>query len=307
MRLSDELGADPSPDLLRLHTQVLRRDPALDVRPPGAARVAPSTGIPTAVPMPRPAQLPAPVGHFTGRVQQLAALDDLLPESGGETPIAVVSGAAGAGKTALAVQWAHRVAERFPDGQLFVDLRGHEPDGALTSSDALAHILRSLGVPADHTPTPVAEQAALYRSLLHGKRILLVLDNAASVDVVLPLVPASATNMLLLTSRRTMAALATHHAVRAIGVDEFSADEARALLVVLLGADRAGIDGEAADDLARLCGRLPLALRIAAAKLAGQPGRPIRDFVAELAGVHRLDALALEGGSRSVRAVFASA
>ena len=306
--LAAELGVDPGAEIARLHTRILRREPELD---PGPARPGAGLGL---EPAPRPAQLPAPVGHFTGRAAELAVLDGLLDGladrppggAGAETRVAVVSGPAGVGKTALAVQWAHRVADRFPDGQLYVDLRGHEPATALTPGDALAHVLRSLGVPADRIPATVAEQAGLYRSLLHGRRILVVLDNGGAADDILPLVPAGAGNLLLVTSRQAMAALATHHAICPVRLDVLAAAEALELLRRLLGTQATDAEPEATAELARLCGRLPLALRIAAAKLAGRAGT-IGELAAELAAADRLDALALDGGSRSVRAVFASA
>ncbi len=317
VRLADELGVDPGPALVDLHTRILRRDPSLGSAPEPSPETAPEpAGDEIAPAMPAPAQLPARVGHFTGRAPELAALDRLVElaeesvddaEPHEDLRIAMISGPAGMGKTALAVQWAHRVAGRFPDGQLFLDLRGHDPRAALTPSVALSHLLRSLGVPAERIPTDLAEQAALYRSLLHGKRMLVVLDNAGHTEDILPLVPASAGNLLLVTSRNAMTALATHHAVCPVGVDEFAEDEALALLAKVLGQEVVERDPHASAELARQCGRMPLALRIAAAKLAAQPRRTIRDLTQDLAGADRLDLLSVDGDSRSVRAVFVSA
>lgn len=287
-RLADELGVDPGPELSRLHGMILRRDPGLDLVD-DPHNVDPS--------MPRPAQLPARVGHFTGRNVELSTLDALLDDS--EAQVAVITGPAGIGKTALAVQWAHRMAARFPDGQLFVDLHG------LSAADALSHALRSLGVPGDRLPSGVAEQASLYRSLLHGRRMLVVIDSGATAEDVLPLVPASPGSLLLVTSRATLAALATHHAVCSVTLDVLARDEALTLLDKLLGAEVVRREPAAVAELARLCDRMPLALRIAAAKLA-VTNRPVGELVGELSGANRLDALAVDGGSRSVRAVFAS-
>jgi DNA-binding SARP family transcriptional activator len=304
-RLADELGVDPGPELIELNARILRRDPSLDLLSRATAR-EPAPGVDGPA-MPRPAQLPARVGHFTGRGDALAMLDALADDPEAETQVAVISGPAGIGKTALAVQWAHRVTHRFPDGQLFVDLRGHEPGSRVPAADALAHLLRSLGVTADHIPPDVTEQAGLFRSLLHDRRVLIVVDNAGTIDAVLPLVPASAGNLLLATSRGALAALSTHHAVCAVRLDALTGEEALALLRRLLGA--AMVDGQldAAGELVRLCDRLPLALRIAAAKLMGQSAPVIADLVSELHATDRLDVLTVDGDSRSVRTVFASA
>lgn len=306
-RLADELGVDPGPGLVRLHAQVLRRDPELDRSPTTGPEAEPArpAGEPPAAP--RPAQLPAPVGHFTGRDRQLAALDTLLAEPGTGTRIAVITGLAGMGKTALAVQWAHRVADRFPDGQLFLDLRGHEPDSALTPAAALSHLLRALGVPADRVPAEPDEQAGLYRSLLHDRRVLVVLDNAGGAGTVLPLVPAAAGALLLVTSRRALAALTTHHAVTTVDLDALAGGEAVGLLRRVLGAARVEREPGPAAELARLCGGMPLALRIAAAKLVGRPDQRLQELVTALAGQGRLAALSVDGDTRSVRTVFASA
>jgi DNA-binding SARP family transcriptional activator/Tfp pilus assembly protein PilF len=301
-RLADDLGVDPGPDLLELNARILRRDPALTLGAspvPRAALLAPA--------LPRPAQLPARVGHFTGRADALAALDRLADDPDAETRVAVVSGPAGIGKTALAVQWAHRIADRFPDGQLFVDLRGHEPDTRVPVTDVLAHLLRSLGVTADRIPADGTEQAALFRSLVHGRRLLIIVDNVGSTDAVLPLVPASAGTLLVATSRPALTALGTHHAVCAVPLDALAEDEALALLRRLLGVAAVDARPDAARELVRLCDRLPLALRIAAAKLTGRPAPDIAALVDELSAGNRLDVLAVDGDSRSMRAVFASA
>ncbi|MGZ3144886.1 BTAD domain-containing putative transcriptional regulator [Lentzea chajnantorensis] len=277
-RLADELGADPGPELSALHTAVLRRDPSLHSAKP-VTRTA------------RPAQLPARAGHFTGRAAELAALAGL-------PPIVVVSGVAGVGKTTFAVEWAHRVADRFPDGQVFLDLQ------RLTPAQALAEVLHALGVPADRTP---ADPAALYRTLTHGKRLLIVLDDVRRARDVLPLVPGDQGNLLLVTSRDTLSALGTHHAVHTVRLGLLSEPEAHDLLADILGAQRVHAESDATSALAVHCGRLPLALRIAAARLAVRPGRRIADLVRELTRNDPLDVLAVEGDDRTVRTVFASA
>lgn len=301
-RLVDELGADPGPRLQRLHTAILRREPELDLATPAASPAA-------AHAMPVPAQLPAPVGHFAGRGAELAALDRWYRERDADTDsrVVVVSGPAGMGKTAFTVQWLHRIRDDFPDGQLFLDLRGHDPDLALTDAEALAHALRGLGVPSDRVPPEPAEQVGLFRSLTHGRRILIVLDNGGSADHVAPLVPNSPGSLLVVTSRRQLAGVAVQHAVHAVELEALDGAEAVALLGGVIGADRLDREREQAAELVELCGRMPLAVRIAAAKLAARPRQRIAELVEELAGEDRLDALSVEGDSRSVRNVFASA
>ncbi|WP_245744120.1 AfsR/SARP family transcriptional regulator [Lentzea fradiae] len=270
-RLADELGTDPGPDLVALHTAILRRDPSLYSA--------------------RPAQLPARAGHFTGRAAEFAALADL-------PPIVVVSGIAGVGKTTFAVELARRVADRFPDGQVFLDLQ------RLTPEQALTEVLHSLGVPADRVP---ADAAALYRTLLHGKRMLILLDDVRRARDVLPLVPGDQGNLLLVTSRDTLSALGTRHAVHTVGLGLLSESESRDLLAGILGEDRVRAEPGAAAELVVRCGRLPLALRIAAARLTVRPGRRIADLVRELTRNDPLDVLSVDGDDRTIRTVFASA
>jgi DNA-binding SARP family transcriptional activator/Tfp pilus assembly protein PilF len=282
--LAEELGVDPGPQLQRRYAAILRQDPALDHQ--AAAR-------PVAVA--RPAQLPAPVGHFTGRTEELSTLDKSVD---GETRIVGVSGPAGMGKTALALQWAHQVRDRYPDGQLFLDM---------STVDALPHLLRGLGVPPERVPADPGEQAGMYRSVLHGKRVLVVLDNCRDAAQVLPLVPGDEASLLLVTSRSRLTALATHHAVRLVNLDVLDRAESLALLGRVCGADRVAREPAGAAELVELCGRMPLALRIAAATLAVREHTPIAALTARLAGGDRLDALTVDGDSRSVRTVFASA
>jgi len=291
--LADELGVDPATELQRLHTAILRQDAALA----GADRTEPAA--------PRPAQLPPRVGHFVGRAAQLAALDAGLNQAA-DTRVAMVSGAGGMGKTAVVVQWAHRVRDQFPDGQIFLDLRGHDDTIAMTATAALTHALRALGVPDGRLPAELPEQVDLLRSLLDGRRVLIVLDNTATAEQVLPLVPPSPTSMLVVTSRRPMTALTTYHTVHAVPLDAMTPEEGFAVLRDVAGTTR--VDREPAD-AARIiasCAGLPLALRIAAAKLVHQPEQALGALARELSTVDRLDALRIDGDSRSVRTVFAS-
>ena len=294
--LADELGVDPGPRVRELHTAVLRDDPAL---------------VPTAKPLappdmgPVPAQLPARVGHFTGRAPLLAELDRLLDPDGAR--IAVIAGPAGMGKTALAVQWGHSVRARFAGGQLFLDLGGHDPTGGLAPGDALTHLLLGLGVPVNRMPAALADRANLYRTLLAGRDLLVVLDNAAGTDQVLPLVPGDERTLLVVTSRHRLDGLAVRHAVAALRLDALTADEALALLRRVVGADPVDADPTAATAVTVACGGMPLALRIAAARLA--PGSPstLDKLATELSHQDRLEALAVAGDSPSVRTVFATA
>jgi tetratricopeptide (TPR) repeat protein len=212
-----------------------------------------------------------------------------------------VSGTAGLGKTALALEWAHRVAARFPDGQLFLDLRGHDPRRAVSPADALAHLLRSLDVPDERIPGEPDAAAALYRSLVHGRRVLVMADNAGSAAQVIPLVPGAGPAMLLVTSRAGLTELDTRHAVTHVPLGTLGHDESMTLLTQALGAARVTAEPAAAAELARLCGGLPLALRIAAARLGGAPGIRIADLVATSRVDERAD------GASTVRVVLTSA
>jgi tetratricopeptide (TPR) repeat protein/Mrp family chromosome partitioning ATPase len=287
--LADELGVDPSPQLQRMHVSVLRRDPSLDLDAPAAAILL------------KPAQLPAKAGHFTGRLPDLSTLDSV------KDGIAVISGPGGMGKTALAVHWAHQAIDRYPDGQLFLDLRGHDPPTAMPVAEALTHLLAGLGVQAERTSADITKRLGLYRSALRERRILIVLDNAASAEQVAPLVPPGSASLLVVTSRQQLAGLALDHAVTAIQLDMLTREEASTLLQRVLGHDRVTQERPSADRLVELCGRMPLALRIAAAKLATRRMRPLAELVTEMTGEDRLGALTVPGGSHSIRTVFATA
>lgn len=303
--LADELGVDPSPDLADLHTAVLRGVPVGALRAPGSVSAVRQAATVIA---PRPAQLPAHAGYFTGRTGHLRRLEGIV--TSGEHapwPVVLVCGQGGIGKTALAVQFSHRIADRFPDGQLFVDARGHDSIAALPAEEIMAVLLRSMGVPDERMPAGAEERIGLYRSLLAGKRMLIVLDNAGATAQVVPIIPNSAGSLLVVTSRRTLGALLTHAAVHPLVLDLFSAGEATDLLARMLGTDRVAGEAGAAARLVELCGRLPLALRIAAAKLVMQPGLGIGGLVEDLATGDRLAQLGLEDDGRSVAAVLDSA
>jgi tetratricopeptide (TPR) repeat protein len=219
--------------------------------------------------------------------------------------VAAIVGTGGVGKTALAVRWAHRVRDRFPDGQLYVNLRAHAAEGPLRPIEALTGFLLALGTPADRVPGDEDQAAALYRSRLAGRRVLVVLDNAASAEQVRPLLPAAPGSLVVVTGRDRMAGLIARDGARLVTLDVLAPDQAVTLLGQILGTTRIAAEPAATAELARLCAHLPLALRIAAANLAGRPRHPIADYVAKLVGGDRLGALAIDGdAATAVRATF---
>jgi tetratricopeptide (TPR) repeat protein len=296
-RLGEELGIDPGPELRRVHVGILQGDTRADDPAPTAttAELAPAP--------PRPAQLPADLASFTGRVTELA---ELLAAASTAEPVTVIisaiDGMAGVGKTALALHAAHRVAPSFPDGQLFVDLQGFTGGVApLDAGEALDRMLRSLGHPGDRIPAGTAERSSLYRSLLAGRRMVVVLDNAANERQVQPLLPGDGGCLVLVTSRRRLTGLDD---ARPLSLDVLPAPDAIALFTTVAGEDR--LAGEPAGLVARaveLCGRLPLAIRIAATRLRARPSWTLAHLVERLQdGQPRL--AELETGSRSLAAAF---
>jgi hypothetical protein len=251
--------------------------------------------------------LPADVTAFTGRRRQLEALDGLL-ESGADTTAVVISaiaGTAGVGKTGLAVHWAHRVRDRFPDGQLYVNLRGYAPTPPASPLEALAGVLRALGVAAEQVPVETEQAAGLYRTLLADKRMLVLLDNARDPDQVRPLLPGGPGSLVVVTSRHRLSGLVVKEGACRLTLDVLTPEEANQLLARLLGETRVHAEPAAAAELARACAHLPLALRIAAATLADRPQLSIAGYVAELGQGDRLGALAVDGDEQAaVRAAF---
>lgn len=275
--LVDELGLEPGPQLREAERQVLAGEAG----------------------EPRPAQLPHTAPAFVGRAAEQAELDRLARE----VPVVVVTGTAGVGKTALVTHWARHARDWFPDGQLYLDLRGYGPDEPVPAGEALARFLRALGVPGAELPDDVAERAARFRSLLDRERVLVVLDNAATADQVRPLLPGTTSCFVVITSRDALSGLAAREGAHRLTLDRMTVEEARGLLTARLGH----LPDATADATARLierCARLPLALCVAAERIGERPGS-IVDLDEELADEqHRLDLLDAGDAHTSVRAVF---
>ena len=256
---------------------------------------------------PIPAQLPHDVSGFTGREPELAALESLAAEQESTAVvISAIDGTAGIGKTALAVHFAHRVARAFPDGQLFVNLRGFDPDQPpLAPGDVLAGFSRALGADPSQLPKDVDELAATYRSLLSGRRVLVVLDNAASAEQIRPLLPGTARCLAVVTSRNRLSGLAARDGAERLTLDLLTPAEAVALIAQVAGNERTAANLAATSKLAELCGWLPLALRITADRAAAHHYLAMTDLVDELTlEQDRLDALAADDKATQVRAVF---
>ncbi|MCU7725287.1 tetratricopeptide repeat protein [Actinoplanes sp. KI2] len=254
------------------------------------------------------AQLPSDVYPFTGRAAELARLDALLAVAGERPTVALISalsGMAGIGKTALAVHWARQVSDQFPDGQLYVNLRGFDPSGrVMDPADAIRGFLDALGVAPNRIPAGADAQAARYRSLLAGKRVLVVLDNARDAEQVRPLLPASPAALVLVTSRNQLTGLLATDGAHPLQLGVLSPAESRELLHERLGDDRAAAEAGAVPDIVSACAGLPLALSIAAAR-AQQSGFPLAALAADLnEASHRLDVLDAGDPLSDVRSIF---
>jgi len=254
-----------------------------------------------------PRQLPAAVQHFTGRSAELRKLTGLMRHfgPGRASAVSVIDGPAGVGKTALVVHWAHQVAERFPDGQLYVNLRGHDPAGAPASpGEALRGFLDAFGIPPAQIPVTLDAQAALYRTLLAGRRMLVIADNASDEQQVRPLLPGDGTNMVVVTSRSQLTGLAAVEGADRLCLKVFSEAEACQLLTSRLGTARLAGEQQATAELIDMCARLPLALSIAGARAAHADMFPSA-LVSELHEARNLlDAFSDSDSMASIRAVF---
>ncbi|MFD9896176.1 BTAD domain-containing putative transcriptional regulator [Amycolatopsis sp. NPDC059027] len=294
-RLIDDLGVEPGDEVRRVHQDVLRgNDSGLGITLP------PSTAPRPSAPVSRVRdELPADVAELVGRSTELALLT--APSDAGAPAVDAVDGVAGSGKTALAVRVAHLVRERYPDGCLFVDLHGHtEGRKALTPHRALRRLLRAVGVDVNNVPDDLDELAASWRAATASLRLLLVLDDVAGAEQIRPLLPAGTGSRVLATSRRRLAGLDVG---RRVSLGPLALDEAEGLLSSIVGESRADRERDAVRDLARLCGRLPLALRIAGARLQNRPMWTLEYLVTRLAdGERRLGELTAE--DRSVEGAF---
>lgn len=306
--LAAELGLDPGPELSRLHAMILRRDRSLAAprptqrrasQPPPNSQCRPVVGVPAQLPL-------TPVG-FVGRSAEIDQLDALLADarSGADrTMVATICGTAGVGKTSLMVYWAYKVQSLFPDGQLYIDLSGHSAGSPMRPIEALAKFLRALGVSGEQVPLEEDEAAALYRSLVARKRMLILLDNAHSAEQARPLLPGGRNNVVVVTSRERLAGLVAREGAHPIVLDVLSQGEALALLGNLLEDTRIASEPGAAADLVHACARLPLALRIAAANLLCNRQQTISGYLTELTA-DGLAALEVDGDRESaVRAAF---
>jgi DNA-binding SARP family transcriptional activator len=298
--LVEDLGLEPAQDLQRLHRAILAGDPALHHPAPTTDRRG--RPVPAAQPVPR--ELPSPVAGFTGRARELQRLSRLLDPTGAAgrpVVISAIDGMGGVGKSALAVQAAHQLADRFPDGQLYVDLHGATPgQPPRTPISALGQLLRSLGVEPAAIPVEAEEAAARWRSLAAQRRLLVLLDNAHGAAQLRSLLPGSPTCAVLVTSRQVLGTLEGAHLVH---LDLLPHQQALALLARLIGRQRVADEPAAAEEVVRRCGRLPLAIRIAGARLVDRPTWPVRELADRLTDAgRRLEELTAEG--LAVRAAF---
>jgi DNA-binding SARP family transcriptional activator len=302
--LVDELGVEPGPELQDLHQRILGQDSDLigsaPARAAGNAEIVPAAGL-------HPRQLPAAIRHFAGRARELQTLTALLKETaqGGPAVVtAAISGMAGVGKTALAVHFAQQVVTSFPDGQLYANLRGIGPGTPATPSEVIRGFLDALGVAPSQVPGGLDELAALYRSVTAGSRLLIVLDNARDEQQVRPLLPGSPGSLVIVTSRSQLSGLAAAEGARLLSLDVLSGDDAHALLAGRLGSDRASAEPDAAAEIAALCGHLPLALGVTAARAASTPAFSLTAVAAEFRDRSRLAAFDVGDPAVSVRTVF---
>jgi DNA-binding SARP family transcriptional activator/tetratricopeptide (TPR) repeat protein len=303
--LIDELGVEPGPQLRRVHEQILAADPSLiDIRAAGRTEVQWASRPASLV----PAQLPYGMPDFAGRDGELERLDALFAANGAGRAVVItaIGGMAGVGKTALAVHWAHRVRERFPDGQLYVNLRGFDPTGfAVEPAEAIRGFLDAFAVPPQRIPISLEGQAALFRSMIADQRMLVILDNAVNAEQVRPLLPGAPGCMVLVTSRDQLSGLVAAEGALPLTVNLLSGAEAQQLLARRLGEARVRSDPGAVAEIIEQCAHLPLALAIVAARAATHPDFPLAALARELREARgSLDAFHTEDRSTDIRSVF---
>ena len=286
-RLAEELGVDPGAALRAAHDRVLR--------PPAEANA----------PVVRPAQLPRDLSTFSGRDEDLTRMLTSLDAADRPMTVGLIDGMPGAGKTTVAVRFAYEVANRYPDGQLFVNLRGFDPGGAVMEpAEALRGFLYALGTPGGRVPNDLDAQTGLYRSLLKDKRVLVVLDNARDVEHVLPLIPGSPHCLVIVTSRNRLTGLVAAEGAHPFTLDPMPVAEARAMVALRLGEGRSAREPASVDRIVEMCGRLPLALAVVAARAATYPDVPLSAIARELHDARgSLDAFSFDDAS-DLRAVF---
>ncbi|MET8331881.1 BTAD domain-containing putative transcriptional regulator [Streptomyces sp. NPDC005181] len=313
--LSRELAIEPGSRLQALHDRVLRADPELsvsDVFPPAADPTTPEPSGAAALDVSPPqvlAALPADLPTFIDREYELAQLEALLAADQQNATIAatsVIVGMAGVGKTTLAVHWAHRNAHRFPDGQLYLNLRGFDASNpAMSPTEAFGSILQSLGVSSSLLPADLNAQIALYRTLLTGRRILLLLDNARDAEQIRPLLPSTPGSLVVVTSRNQLSSLITIDGARPMRIDVLSAAQATRLLFHRIGEERSAAEPEAVNEIIKYCGGLPIALAMVAARAVCHPTFRLTSIAAELRASHgSLNAFSDTDPSTDARAVF---
>ncbi|MDG4795695.1 BTAD domain-containing putative transcriptional regulator [Micromonospora sp. WMMD1082] len=314
-RLADELGVMPGDELSAAYHRILRQSVAgpessgkaepPPTAQPGRTLIGRASGL-TAV---LPAQLPADLPWFTGRddaQRQTLGLVNSHVMTQASMPVLAIDGIPGIGKTALAIHLAHQLADSYPDGQLYVDLQGFDPDqSVLHPAEALQGFLNALGVPDTDIPASHHARSGLYRSVLAGRRILVVLDNAHSVEQVRPLLPGATGCLVLVTSRKRLTGLATAHGAHLMTLDVLPPEDARNCLILRIGADRTSAAPEAIDEIIERCGRLPLALAMVAARALAHPDHQLADIARELREAQgSLDAFSVDDMANDIRAIF---
>jgi DNA-binding SARP family transcriptional activator len=315
-RLADELGVDPGEELRAAYRSVLRQS-ATGPATPGAAgppSVPPDGGRAPINRLPGirsvfPAQLPADLPYFTGRDEAQRRTLSLINGHAltqVSTPVLAIDGIPGIGKTSLAIHLAHQLSDIYPDGQLYVDLQGFDrEESELPPAEALQGFLNALGVPDAEIPVARHARSGLYRSVLAGRRILVVLDNAHSVEQVRPLLPGAPGCLVLVTSRKRLTGLATAHGAHLMTLDVLSPDDARSFLISRIGEARTSADPEAVDEIIARCGRLPLALAMVAARALVHSDHRLSDIARELRDAPGgLDGFCGDDVGSDIRAVF---